>query len=67
VKTPRHIPLLALLTLGNVFPSEAVGQIVEFDISRNPGHLKSASAKSLLSRLYCRSHNCDAAVVLPNF
>jgi hypothetical protein len=26
------------LMLGNVFPSEVVGQIVEFNISRNPGH-----------------------------
>lgn len=38
VKTSSYIRPFVFLTLGNVFPSEAVGQIVEFNISRNPGH-----------------------------
>ena len=34
----KYIRPFMFLMLGNVFPSEAVGQIVEFNISRNPGH-----------------------------
>jgi hypothetical protein len=38
MKTPSHIWMLALLMLGNVFPSESIGRIVRLNLPRNPAH-----------------------------
>jgi hypothetical protein len=38
MKTPSNIWLVAPLMLGNVFPSESIGQIVRLNFPRNPGH-----------------------------
>ncbi|MGB9018731.1 MAG: hypothetical protein WCC77_13920, partial [Pseudolabrys sp.] len=38
MKTSSYIWIFALLMLGNVFPSESIGQIVRLNFPRNPGH-----------------------------